>query len=95
MGGAYSYTNLAPALPSSNKNRITRRFQKFHDGDANFRIKTSKTGILKYYAYFSKSRLDYTVNSIDSLGYWTGLGFQFQLCIIIYHGKKILVKNGR
>ena len=73
-GGAYSYTNLAPAFAIIKQKQDYSRVPEFHDGDANFRIKTSKTGMLKYYAYFSKSRLDYTVNSIDSLGYLDRFG---------------------
>jgi hypothetical protein len=68
-GGAYAYTNLAPAFAVIKQKQEYSQVPEFHSGDANFRIKTSATGILKYYAYFSKSRLDFTVKSIDSVGY--------------------------
>ena len=73
-GGAYSYTNLAPAFAIIKQKQDYSQVPVFHDGDVNFRIKTSATGMLKYYGYFSKSRLDYTVNSIDSLGYLDRFG---------------------
>jgi hypothetical protein len=73
-GGAYSYTNLAPAFAIIKQKQDYSQVPEFHDGDVNFRIKTSKTGMLKYYGYFSKSRLDFTVRSIDSLGYLDRFG---------------------
>ena len=68
-GGAYAYTNLAPAFAVIKQKQEYSQVPEFHSGDVNFRIKTSATGILKYYAYFNKSRLDFTVKSIDSIGY--------------------------
>ncbi|MBI3236011.1 MAG: TonB-dependent receptor, partial [Bacteroidetes bacterium] len=41
----------------------------YNNADANYRIKTSKTGMLKYYGYFSNNKLAFTTGSIDSLGY--------------------------
>ena len=73
-GGAYSYTNLAPAFAVINQKQDYSQIPEFHDGDFNFRLKTSATGMLKYYGYFNKSRLDFTVNSIDSLGYFDRFG---------------------
>jgi len=68
-GGAYAYTNLAPAFAIIKQKQEYSQVPEFHSGDVNFRIKTSATGILKYYAYFNKSRLDFTVKSIDTIGY--------------------------
>lgn len=68
-GGAYSYTNLAPAFAIIKQKQDYSQVPEFHSGDVNFRVKTSATGILKYYAYFNKSRLDFTEKSIDSIGY--------------------------
>jgi vitamin B12 transporter len=42
---------------------------EFHTGDANFRIRTSRTGMLKYYGYFSENRLGFRRSSLDSIGY--------------------------
>lgn len=69
LGASYSYTNLAPAFAVFKQEQKYSQVPEFHDGDANFRIKTSKTGILKYYGYFNSSRLDFTIPSLDSLGY--------------------------
>ena len=69
FGGSYSYTNLAPAFAIIKQRQDYSIVPNYHNADANFRIKTSKTGILKYYGYFSSNKLAFTVNSIDSLGY--------------------------
>ncbi|MBI5856469.1 MAG: TonB-dependent receptor [Sphingobacteriales bacterium] len=68
-GVSYSYTNLAPAFELFKQKQEYIQNPEYHAGDANFRIKTSKTGMLKYYAYFSSGRLDFTTPGIDSLGY--------------------------
>jgi hypothetical protein len=68
-GGAYAYTNLAPAFAIIKQKQDYSQVPEFHSGDLNFRIKTSAKGMVKYYAYFNKSRFDFTVKSIDSLGY--------------------------
>ena len=69
VGASYNYTNLAPAFAVFKQKQDYSQAPEYHSGDANFRIKTSKTGILKYYGYFNSSRLDFTTNSIDSIGY--------------------------
>ncbi|HEX4875890.1 MAG TPA: TonB-dependent receptor [Chitinophagaceae bacterium] len=68
-GGSYSYTNLAPAFAVIKQRQDYAKAPEYHGADANFRIKTSKTGILKYYGYYSNNGLAFTTNSIDSLGY--------------------------
>ncbi|HET6769658.1 MAG TPA: carboxypeptidase-like regulatory domain-containing protein [Chitinophagaceae bacterium] len=73
-GGAYSYTNLAPAFAVIKQKQEYTQVPEFHSGDINFRVKTSERGMLKYYGYFNKSRLDFTVNSIDSVGYLDRFG---------------------
>ncbi|HLG38653.1 MAG TPA: TonB-dependent receptor, partial [Chitinophagaceae bacterium] len=42
----------------------------YHAADFNFRVKTSGTGMLKYYGYFSSNKLAFTTPGIDSLGYY-------------------------
>ncbi len=69
LGGSYSYTNLGLAFAVIKQRQDYQKVPAYHNADANFRIKTSKTGILKYYGYFSNNRLAFTTNSIDSLGY--------------------------
>src|SRR5690606_9566411 len=68
FGGSYSYTNLGLAFAVIKQKQDYSKVPTFHNGDANFRIKTSKTGILKYYGYFSTSKLGFNTNSIDTLG---------------------------
>lgn len=69
-GGSYSYTNLAPAFAVIKQKQDYSTIPSYHNADANFRIKTSKTGMLKYYGYFSSNKLAFTSESIDSLGYF-------------------------
>lgn len=41
----------------------------YHNGEINFRLKTSKTGIIKYFGYVSKGMLGILPVDIDSIGY--------------------------
>jgi hypothetical protein len=68
-GVGYGYTNLALAFSLIKQAQEFSRIPAFHTGDANFRIKTSKTGMLKYYGYFSRNSLGIRTKSIDTLGY--------------------------
>ena len=74
VGASYSYTNLAPAFAVIKQRQDYTKVPAYHNGDANFRIKTSGTGMLKYYGYFSTNRLDFTAPSIDTLGYLDRFG---------------------
>ncbi len=68
-GISYNYTNLAPAFAVLKQKQEYSQAPEYHSADANFRIKTSKSGILKYYGYLNKGRLSFTDNSIDSIGF--------------------------
>ncbi len=68
-GASYGYTDLSLAFAVIKQKQDYSHVPTFHNADANFRIKTSKTGMLKYYGYYSSSKLGFTTNSIDSLGY--------------------------
>ncbi len=68
-GASYGYTNLALAFAVIKQKQDYSRVPAYHNADANFRIKTSNTGILKYYGYFSSNKLAFTTNSLDSSGY--------------------------
>lgn len=68
-GFGYDYTNLGPAFSIIKQKQDYSKAPSYHNLDANFRIKTSKTGMLKYYGYFSSSKLAFTTHSIDSSGY--------------------------
>jgi vitamin B12 transporter len=69
-GANYSYTDLGLAFAVIKQKQDYSKVPTFHNIDANFRIKTSKTGMLKYYGYYSTNKLAFTTNSIDSLGYF-------------------------
>lgn len=69
FGGSYSYTDLALTFAIIRQKQDYSVNPYYHNADANFRFKTSKTGMLKYYGYFSHNRLAFTINSIDSVGY--------------------------
>ncbi len=68
-GFDYGYTDLRLAFALIKQKQEYAQVPVFHNLDANFRIKTSKTGILKYYGYYSSNRLAFTTPSLDSLGY--------------------------
>lgn len=69
FGGSYGYTDLSLAFGIIKQRQDYSRVPRYHNADANFRIKTSKTGMLKYYGYFSSNKLAFTTNSIDSINY--------------------------
>lgn len=65
-GVSYSYTNLA-AYFAVVKQRIDNfKVPELHNGEANFRVKTSKTGIIKFYGYFNTSNIGIRRPDIDS-----------------------------
>lgn len=68
-GASYSFTDLTLGFKLIKQKQDYSKMPAYHNADANFRIKTSATGILKYYGYFSSNKLGFTTNSIDSLGY--------------------------
>src|SRR6185437_4389395 len=66
-GITYAYTNLALVY-----NFIKQKLDYFsvpvlHEGDANFRIKTSATGMLKYFGSFSTTNVGFRNQDVDSL----------------------------
>jgi vitamin B12 transporter len=66
-GVTYSYTNLALVY-----NLIKQKFDYFKipaisEVDANFRIKTSTTGMFKYYGYFNTTNVGFRNQDVDSL----------------------------
>lgn len=68
-GFNYGYTDLSLAFALIKQKQDYSKVPVFHSLDGNFRVKTSKTGMLKYYGYFSANKLAFTTPSIDSLGY--------------------------
>ena len=65
-GLTYNYSNLALAFAVIKQRQDYYTNPVFHEGDANFRIKT-KGGMIKYYGYWSTSKLGYRVSDIDSV----------------------------
>lgn len=65
-GVNYSYTNLAPSFAVIKQRPDNFQIPEFHNVEFNFRIKTSRTGMLKYYGYFNNSRLGVRRPDIDS-----------------------------
>ncbi len=65
----YGYSDLGLAFSILKQKQDYSKAPAYHNINANFRVKTSKTGILKYYGYFSRSKLAFTTPSIDSVGY--------------------------
>ncbi len=65
----YNYSNLTAAFALIKQVQDYSKAPNSHNIDANFRIKTSKNGMLKYYGYYTTNSLAFTQNSLDSLGY--------------------------
>ncbi|MBC7903604.1 MAG: carboxypeptidase-like regulatory domain-containing protein [Gemmatimonadaceae bacterium] len=65
-GVGYSYTNLYPYFKIIKQGPDNFRTPVLHNGEANFRIKTSKTGIVKFYGYFNTTDLGIRRPDIDS-----------------------------
>lgn len=75
-GVTYSYTNLSLVY-----NLIKQKFDYFqvpivHQADANFRIKTSSTGMLKYYGTFSSTNVGFRQQDVDSLNMKDAFGLK-------------------
>lgn len=66
-GVDYNYVNLVAYFNLVKQTPDYFRMPVFHNGDANFRIKTKNGGIIKYYTTFSKSDLGLRRPDIDSL----------------------------
>jgi vitamin B12 transporter len=62
-----SYTNLGLAFAVIPQKQDFTTVPTYYEADANFRIKTSKTGMLKYFGYFSKNNVGFKNTDIDSL----------------------------
>ncbi|MGN6492338.1 MAG: TonB-dependent receptor [Agriterribacter sp.] len=68
-GLSYSYANLWLAFKAIKQRPEYTRIPDVHNADANFRIKTSSTGIIKYYGYFSSNQVGIRNANLDTLGY--------------------------
>jgi vitamin B12 transporter len=68
-GVNYSYTNVFLAFKLLHSEVDYFHMPEFHTVDANFRIKTSKSGMLKYYGYYSFNHLGVRRPSLDTIPY--------------------------
>jgi vitamin B12 transporter len=66
-GVSYAYTNLQPAFAVIKQNVDFFKIPVYHQGDANFRIKTKRGGFVKYYGYLSWNTTGIRNTDIDSL----------------------------
>ena len=66
-GFTYNYTNLALAFALLKQGPDFYKTPLYHQGDANFRIKTKRGGFLKYYGYMSWNRTAVRQQDTDSL----------------------------
>jgi len=66
-GVTYAYTNLAAAFGIIKQKQDYFRIPVLNEGDANFRIKTSPTGMLKYFGSFTTTNLGLRNQDVDSL----------------------------
>ncbi|MCX8018864.1 MAG: TonB-dependent receptor [Chitinophagaceae bacterium] len=64
-----NFTHLGFAFSLIRQRQDYFQIPRFSNVEANFRIKTSSTGILKYYGFVSTNRLGFTVNSLDTLSF--------------------------
>lgn len=66
-GISYNYTDLRLAFKLIKQKPDYFDIPILHGGDANFRIKTSNTGMLKYYGTFSTTNVGFRFADIDSI----------------------------
>nr|WP_232373041.1 TonB-dependent receptor [Pinibacter aurantiacus] len=62
----YNYTNLLPYFAIVPQKPDYFRMPLYHNAETNFRIKTSRTGMLKFYGYFNYNQLGLRNQDIDS-----------------------------
>lgn len=74
-GVNYGYTNLVAYFSVVKQKPDYFRMPEFHNGDANFRIKTKKGGMIKYYTTFSYGRLGLRRPDIDSADLKDAFGY--------------------
>lgn len=68
-GANYSYTNVGLAFKLLGTKPDFFRTPQFHAGDANFRTKLGRSGMLKYYGYFSQNSTGVRNPSLDTLSF--------------------------
>lgn len=68
-GVNYGYTNVVLAFKLLGTKPDFFHTPQYHTGDANFRIRLGKSGMLKYYGYFSQNVTGIRTPSLDTLTY--------------------------
>jgi vitamin B12 transporter len=66
-GSSYNYTNLLPYFKVVKQAPDYFTIPEFHNGDFNYRLKTSASGMLKFYGYVNSSRFGLRRPDIDSI----------------------------
>ena len=75
-GVTYAYTNLSLVYNLIKQKLDYFRVPVLHEGDANFRIKTSSTGMLKYFGSFSTTNVGFRNQDVDSLNMKDAFGLK-------------------
>ena len=65
-GLSYNYTNLWLAFNVIKQKQDFFQLPLYHQGDANFRIRTKSGGFIKYYGYLATNKTGFRNNDIDS-----------------------------
>ena len=65
-GFSYNYTNLLLGFAINKQKQDFYQIPVYHQGDANFRIKTKNGGFIKYYGYVSTNKTGFRSADIDS-----------------------------
>ena len=66
-GVSYNYTNLWLAFKVNKYKQDFYTIPEYHQGDANFRIRTKSGGMIKYYGYISANKTGFRSADIDSV----------------------------
>jgi len=72
----YSYVNLIAYFNIVKQQPDYFKMPEFHNGDANFRFKTKRGGMVKYYTTFSYSKLGLRRPDVDSADLKNGFGLK-------------------
>ena len=65
-GATYNFTHLGAAFAVIKQKQDYYQNPVFHEGDVNFRMKTKRGGMLKYYGYWSIGKVGFRTADIDS-----------------------------
>lgn len=65
-GATYNFSHLGPAFAIIKQKQDYFQNPVFHEGDANFRAKTKKGGMIKYYGYWNVGDVGFRTADIDS-----------------------------